>query len=66
MLHIPLLSVNHILIKNSVEQSAVLSGPIETSDIACALDNSSIINMREGKKKLLSQNIPRKEDSSFQ
>ena len=63
--HIPLISVNHILTKNSAEQSAVLSGHTETSDIACVLDNSSIINMRETKEKLPSQNIPRKQDRIF-
>lgn len=52
-------------IMNSAEQSAVLSDHIEASDIACALDSSSKINMRENEEKLPSQNTPRIQDGYF-
>lgn len=65
VLRIPLLYVSHMLIMNSAQQSAVLSGHIETSDIAGALDSSSVINTEENKEKMASANIPEKTDRKF-
>lgn len=50
---------------NLAQQSAVLSGHIETSDIAAALDSSSVINMEENKEKMASPNIQEKKDRKF-
>lgn len=50
---------------NSAQQSAVLSGHIETSDTAGALDSSSVINTEENKEKMASANIPEKTDRKF-
>lgn len=53
--------MNHILIMNSTQQSVVLSGHTEASDIAGALDSSSVINMEENKEKMASSNILEKD-----
>jgi len=46
---------------NSTQQSVVLSGHTEASDIAGALDSSSVINMEENKEKMASSNILEKD-----